>query len=141
MYATVGFGCIKLIATFGCLFLIDHPKFGRKRLHIAGLSGMCISSILIVITLTLSNAGYHWASYMNVLFILSFVVTFAFGPGPIPWFFTSELFDSATRGRAAAVSATSNWVANWMVGLTFLPINVSGIFRTQEEVIKLKYAF
>ncbi|CAO4378448.1 unnamed protein product [Caenorhabditis nigoni] len=123
MYATVGFGCIKLIATFGCLGLIDHPRFGRKRLHIAGLSGMCISSILIVITLTLSNAGFHWASYLNVLFILSFVVTFAFGPGPIPWFFTSELFDSATRGRAAAVSATSNWVANWMVGLTFLPIN------------------
>uniref|UniRef100_A0A8R1IN92 Major facilitator superfamily (MFS) profile domain-containing protein n=1 Tax=Caenorhabditis japonica TaxID=281687 RepID=A0A8R1IN92_CAEJA len=45
------------------------------------------------------------------------------GPGPIPWFFTSELFDSATRGKAAAVSASSNWIANWLVGLTFLPIN------------------
>ncbi|CAI2353671.1 unnamed protein product [Caenorhabditis sp. 36 PRJEB53466] len=123
LYATLGFGCVKLVATVFCLFLIDHPKFGRKRLHIGGLSGMCISSILIVITLTLSNAGYQWASYINILFILSFVVAFAFGPGPIPWFFTSELFDSASRGRAAAVSASSNWIANWLVGLTFLPIN------------------
>ncbi|CAI5453405.1 unnamed protein product [Caenorhabditis angaria] len=123
LYATLSFGCAKLVTTVICLFMIDHPRFGRKPLHLFGLIAMFFCSILIVITLTLTNDGYAWASYANIFCILMFVCFFAFGPGPIPWFFTSEVFDSTLRSKAASVSATTNWLSNWIVGLTFLPIN------------------
>ncbi|KIH50547.1 hypothetical protein ANCDUO_19374, partial [Ancylostoma duodenale] len=44
--------------------------------------------------------------------------------GSIPWFFVSEIFYSNARGNANAIATMTNWCANVVVGLTFLPINV-----------------
>lgn len=50
---------------------------------------------------------------------------FATGPGSIPWFLVTELFNSAARPMATAIAVTVNWVANFIVGLGFLPIQVT----------------
>ncbi|CAJ0914404.1 unnamed protein product, partial [Mesorhabditis belari] len=122
-YATIAMGSINVLMTVISVYLVDHPKFGRRLLHLIGLSVMFIASMLIVLALTMIKNGSKgtW-SYLAIAFVLLFVIGFATGPGSIPWFFVSELFGSGARGPASSVAAMVNWTANFFVGLLFLPI-------------------
>ncbi|CAD6197531.1 unnamed protein product [Caenorhabditis auriculariae] len=122
VYATIGMGAVNVLMTIVSVWLVDHPKFGRRSLLLMGMGGMCVSTVLIVIALGLSG-DYQWASYAAIAFVLLFVISFATGPGTIPWFFVSEIFDSSARGNANSIAVMVNWMANLFVGLTFLPIN------------------
>uniref|UniRef100_A0A914UIY0 Major facilitator superfamily (MFS) profile domain-containing protein n=1 Tax=Plectus sambesii TaxID=2011161 RepID=A0A914UIY0_9BILA len=131
-YATIGMGAVNVLMTIVSVYLVDHPRFGRRSLHLAGLGGMWLSSILIVVCLSISEMGkteptgeskYQWASYMAIFFVLTFVVSFATGPGSIPWFYVSEIFASGSRGNANSIAVMVNWTANFVVSVSFLPLN------------------
>lgn len=107
---------------------------------LTGLIGMMVSSILIVCALLLSRVEnvelpknsdgsnvslYPWASYFSIVFVLLFVISFATGPGSIPWFFVSEIFPSNARGPASAVACAVNWTANFLVTAGFPKLDVS----------------
>jgi len=47
---------------------------------------------------------------------------FAIGPGSIPWFLVSELFNQSARGAATSLAVWVNWAANFIVGIGFLPL-------------------
>lgn len=51
-YATILMGAINVTQTIISLWLVDHPKFGRRSLHLAGLTGMFISCLCIVLSLS-----------------------------------------------------------------------------------------
>ncbi|KAI1711917.1 sugar transporter domain-containing protein [Ditylenchus destructor] len=129
-YATIAMGFINVVQTMISVWLVDHPKFGRRSLHLIGLVGMAISSLLIVASMILAGektangqSQNQWASYASIVFVLLFVVSFATGPGSIPWFFVSELFPSNARGNANSIAVAANWLANGAVGISFLPLN------------------
>lgn len=151
-YATIAMGTINVLMTIVSVWLVDHPKFGRRSLHLGGMVGMFFSTIALVVALSIQiNSGAVWASYSAIGFVILFVVGFAVGPGnlinfktrnesvpgPIPWFFVSEIFPSSAVGNATSIACMVNWTANLLVGLLFLPINVSrtGDFTRNE----LKY--
>lgn len=69
---------------------------------------------------------------VGVIAVFLFVVMFATGPGSIPWFLVSELFAVNARGLASSLAVSINWGANFIVGLSFLPINVSCVFLEQK---------
>lgn len=54
-----------------------------------------------------------------LLAILAAVWSFAFGVGPIPWLYISEILPERIKGRAAALFTSLNWVASLCVGLVF----------------------
>lgn len=60
---------------------------------------------------------------------------FAIGPGSIPWFYVSELFSTSFRGAANAYAISSNWLANFCVGLLFLPWKVSLSVRETKHFV------
>ena len=66
-----------------------------------------------------------WLAYVSIVMVISFVVGFATGPGSIPWFFVTELFTQSARGMATSIAVVTNWTANFLVGLCFLPMQVS----------------
>lgn len=66
-----------------------------------------------------------WVSYISILLVILFVVMFAIGPGSIPWFLVSELFNQSARGAATSLAVAINWTANFIVGIGFLPLQVS----------------
>ena len=84
VYATIAMGLVNVLMTLVSVWLVDHPKFGRRSLHMAGLSGMLVSSCLIALCMKLAgeegskNALF---SYLSILFVILFVVAFATGPG------------------------------------------------------------
>jgi len=126
-YATIAMGTINVAQTLVSVWLVDHPKFGRRSLHLAGLVGMLFSTILIVVAMAIQNGGSNdaktFASYASIICVLLFVVAFATGPGSIPWFFVSEIFPSNARGKASSIAVLANWLANFVVGTSFLPLN------------------
>ncbi|CAJ0581254.1 unnamed protein product, partial [Mesorhabditis spiculigera] len=121
-YATIAMGAINVLMTIISVWLVDHPKFGRRSLHLTGLSVMFIASLLIVLALGMITGQTNAWSYGAIGFVLLFVIGFATGPGSIPWFFVSEIFGSGARGPASSVAAMVNWTANFLVGLFFLPL-------------------
>src|SRR5262249_13146920 len=51
-----------------------------------------------------------------------YVVAFGVSWGPVMWVLLGEMFPNRLRGAALAVSGATNWVANFAVTLTFLPL-------------------
>jgi len=78
--------------------------------------------LLIVVKLK-QDLG-QWVSYLSIILVILFVVMFATGPGSIPWFLVTELFNSSARPMATSIAVTVNWAANFIVGLGFLPMQV-----------------
>ena len=67
-------------------------RLGRRTLHLAGLSGIIVSSLLIIIasSLDVSKSG---VGILLVVSTLAFVVFFGVGPGCIAWLIAGELFN------------------------------------------------
>jgi hypothetical protein len=62
--------------------------------------------------------------YFAVMFMFLLVVLFSLGVGPIAWFITSEIFNHGARTLAVSLTVSANWFANFLVGQSFLPLQV-----------------
>ncbi|XP_063371967.1 solute carrier family 2, facilitated glucose transporter member 3-like [Cydia amplana] len=121
-YATLGTGAMNVLMTLVSLVLVEIA--GRKTLLLVGFSGMFISSVLLLAAM-LHVTTIAWMPYACIGLVILFVVMFAVGPGSIPWFLVTELFNQSSRPAAASVAVTVNWAANFLVGLTFLPLQLA----------------
>ncbi|XP_011304329.1 solute carrier family 2, facilitated glucose transporter member 1 isoform X2 [Fopius arisanus] len=117
--ATMGVGAMNVIMTLVSLVLVE--KCGRKTLLLLGFGGMVIDTALLTICITYASASTA-AAYLSIIFVILFVVFFAIGPGSIPWFLVSELFNQSARPAATSISIAINWSANFVVGIAFLPL-------------------
>ncbi|XP_059164340.1 solute carrier family 2, facilitated glucose transporter member 1-like [Physella acuta] len=115
-YATVGTGAVNVMMTFISALIMD--RAGRRTLHMIGLGGMCISSVVLVVCLTLHTTT-PWLSYISIVAVIIYIVFFATGPGAIPWFMVAELFTQSPRTAAVGVSVVVNWLCNFTVGIVF----------------------
>ncbi|XP_054709972.1 solute carrier family 2, facilitated glucose transporter member 1-like [Uloborus diversus] len=124
--ATLGLGIINVLMTLISLALIE--RAGRRTLHLVGLGGMMTMTILLTICLAWQK-NVPLLSYFSIVCMITFVIMFAIGPGPIPWFFVQELFGQGARPLATSIAVTVNWAANFIVGLGFLPLqNILGVY-------------
>uniref|UniRef100_A0AC35TYU7 MFS domain-containing protein n=1 Tax=Rhabditophanes sp. KR3021 TaxID=114890 RepID=A0AC35TYU7_9BILA len=129
-YGTLCISFSHLLVTCLSIVLIDHPRFGRRILHITGLSGMMVLTVVIALSLFAAESNgvlKVYGQYVSILGILLFALFFSIGPGSIPWFFVTELFDSNSRSQGNSIACLCNWLASFIVGLTFLPLtNIIG---------------
>ncbi|XP_062050642.1 solute carrier family 2, facilitated glucose transporter member 3 isoform X1 [Lepus europaeus] len=116
IYATIGAGVVNTIFTIVSVFLVE--RAGRRTLHLIGLGGMALCSVLMTVSLLLKDK-YDTMSLVCIAAILIYVAFFEIGPGPIPWFIVAELFSQGPRPAAMAVAGCSNWTSNFLVGLLF----------------------
>jgi SP family myo-inositol transporter-like MFS transporter 13 len=63
----------------------------------------------------------HGAALMVLISIMVYVASYAIGLGNVPWM-QSELFPLAVRSIGSGVATATNWGANFVIGLTFLPL-------------------
>ncbi|XP_046743697.1 solute carrier family 2, facilitated glucose transporter member 1-like isoform X1 [Diprion similis] len=123
-YATLGTSGVNVLMTVVSLVLVE--KAGRKTLLLAGFSGMFVSSILLTACLAFADT-VPVVAHLSIVVAILFVLFFAVGPGSIPWFLVSELFSQGARPAATAVAIFTNWAANFVVSMGFLPLkNVLG---------------
>jgi MFS family permease len=77
-YANLGLGAVYIIAAVISIYLMD--RRGRRFLHLVGLGGMLVTSVILVISLVVHAPGQalHIVSLVTTLFFAAF---FSIGPG------------------------------------------------------------
>jgi MFS transporter, SP family, arabinose:H+ symporter len=86
-------------------------RIGRRKLSMAGYSGMAVSAVLAAIGL-----GYMTGTAKIVIVMIGldvFIASFALGVGGTGWLIQGEAFPTNVRGQAAAMAATIDWLANF----------------------------
>ncbi|KAL3228031.1 hypothetical protein MRX96_003962 [Rhipicephalus microplus] len=128
--ATLGLGLVNVLMTLVSMVVVE--RAGRRTLLLTGLAGMAICTVVLTITLALKDHA-TWVSYISIAGLAMFVITFAVGPGSIPWFLVTELFGQGARPIATSLAVAVNWAANFIVGLAF-PSSHGVLPATQEEI-------
>ncbi|ERF70603.1 hypothetical protein EPUS_02469 [Endocarpon pusillum Z07020] len=122
------------LATIAAFYLID--RVGRRRILLYTIPGMVIALLLCAFAFTFINlapptdqqgtvAGSSTPSRLPAVAILIslllYVIPYATGLGPVPWQ-QSELFPLSVRSLGSSLSTSTNWLCNFVVGVTFLPM-------------------
>jgi sugar porter (SP) family MFS transporter len=92
---------------------------GRKPLLLAGLIGMSASLFAVGVAALILPAH---STTLFIIAIVAFVVftnTFSATWGPVLWVLLAEIFPLAIRGTAMAIATLFNWLAAFVVSLTF----------------------
>jgi MFS transporter, SP family, arabinose:H+ symporter len=102
-------GAVNVVATYFAFRWID--KVGRRRLAIGGYAGMTVFILLAAAGVAFLT---HIPQTVIVMIGFSFFITsFAIGVGGTGWLIQGEVFPTAVRGRAAAIGACVDWLANY----------------------------
>ena len=115
MLFTVIMGIINISFTLVAVFTVE--KLGRKPLLISGSIGMAIGAFAVA----LSNIA-ALPAWVPVAGIMLYSASFMFSWGPICWVYISELFPNTIRSQATAVAVAFQWVFNFIVSSTFVPL-------------------
>ncbi|KAG7309705.1 hypothetical protein JYU34_004198 [Plutella xylostella] len=117
--ASIGVGSVLFVMAIVSIPLMD--RLGRRSLQLCGLGGMALFSVLMTVALN-TYENNTTMSVFAVVFTFLYVAFFGVGPSSIPWMILSELFGQGARSAAVSVGALTNWFANFIVGLTFIPL-------------------
>jgi SP family sugar:H+ symporter-like MFS transporter len=120
-------GLVNILATLPAIALID--RAGRKPLLLAGSAGMTVTLAVMAAVFATARIGAdgrpllgHGAAVIGLAAANLYIVAFAMSWGPVMWVLLGEMFPNRMRGAALAVSGATNWVANFAVTVTFLPL-------------------
>lgn len=121
---TVITSVINVLTTLIAIALID--KIGRKPLLLIGSTGMAITLITMAVifgTATLDANGQPTlpgaSGYVALIAANLFVVAFGMSWGPVVWVLLGEMFPNRIRAAALGLAAAGQWVANWLITVTF----------------------
>ncbi|SKC75308.1 sugar porter family MFS transporter [Krasilnikoviella flava] len=112
--------------TFIAIALID--KVGRRPLLLIGSAGMAVSLGLMAVCFTQATGSGDTISLPDPWSIVAlvaanaFVVFFGATWGPLMWVLLGEMFPNRIRAAALGVGAAANWIANFVITLTFPPM-------------------
>jgi MFS transporter, SP family, sugar:H+ symporter len=120
-------GLVNILATIPAIALID--RAGRKPLLLAGSVGMALTLGAMAGVFATAGVGAngrpllsHAAAVAGLAAANLYIVAFAMSWGPVMWVLLGEMFPNQMRGAALAVSGATNWVTNFAVTVTFLPL-------------------
>jgi sugar porter (SP) family MFS transporter len=123
-----------IAVTFIAIALVD--RIGRRPILLAGSVGMALS--LGTMALAFSQADVvndapslpgAWGPIALVAANV-FVVSFGASWGPVVWVLLGEIFPNRIRARALGVAAAAQWIANFLITVTFPPLAATSLVLT-----------
>lgn len=126
--ASVINGLINVLSTIVAILIVD--RVGRRPMLLAGSLGMTVTLGVMAVAFsqampTVSETGEAtvalpgaWGPIALVaanLFVVSFAITW----GPVVWVLLGEIFPNYLRAAALAVAAAAQWLANFLITVTF----------------------
>ncbi|MBQ8454874.1 MAG: D-xylose transporter XylE [Bacteroidaceae bacterium] len=115
MVNTVIMGVVNIIFTLFAVFTVE--KLGRKPLLICGSLGMAIGAFGVALTF-----GHEGQILITMISIMIYSASFMFSWGPICWVLIAEIFPNTIRGAAVAIAVAFQWIFNFIVSSTFVPM-------------------
>ncbi|MGW1172602.1 sugar porter family MFS transporter [Kitasatospora sp. NPDC002543] len=114
---------INILGTVIAIVLVD--RIGRKPLALIGSAGMAVA---------LGTAGWAFSSATGsgdnltlpdlqgtvaLIAANAFVLFFAMSWGVVVWVMLGEMFPNRIRAAALSVAASAQWIANWVITVSF----------------------
>ncbi len=115
MVITVFMGVVNILFTLVAIFTVE--KWGRKPLLIWGSIGMAIGALGVAVTF-----GHAGLEFVTAASIMVYAASFMFSWGPITWVLIAEIFPNTIRGGAVAIAVAFQWIFNFIVSSTFVPM-------------------
>ncbi|MCR4844202.1 MAG: D-xylose transporter XylE [Bacteroidales bacterium] len=115
MLFTVIMGVVNISFTLVAVFTVE--KLGRKPLLITGSLGMALGAFGVALSNVVSLPAL-----VPVLSIMVYSASFMFSWGPICWVYIAELFPNTIRSQATAWAVAFQWIFNFVVSSTFVPM-------------------
>ena len=115
MVVTVFMGIINILFTLVAVFTVE--KLGRKPLLIWGSLGMAVGAFGVAVTF-----GHEGLEMVTAVSIMVYSASFMFSWGPICWVLIAEIFPNTIRGAAVAIAVAFQWIFNFIVSSTFVPM-------------------
>lgn len=116
MMQTVVMGIVNILFTLLAVFTVE--KWGRKPLLISGSVGMAVGAFGVA----LCNVLIGLPPILSVICIMVYSASFMFSWGPICWVLIAEIFPNTIRGAAVAIAVAFQWIFNFVVSSTFVPM-------------------
>ncbi|MCY9784904.1 sugar porter family MFS transporter [Nocardiopsis sp. EMB25] len=126
---------INIIGTVIAMLLVD--RVGRKPLAVVGSAGMAVSLGLAAWAFSFTTetaAGIALPDLQGAVALVAahaFVLFFALSWGVVVWVMLGEMFPNRIRAAALGVAACAQWVANWLITVSFPSLsewNLSGSY-------------
>ena len=115
MMLTVFMGIINISFTLVAVFTVE--KLGRKPLLISGSLGMALGAFGVALTF-----GNDSLALVTAASLLVYSASFMFSWGPITWVLIAEIFPNTIRGAAVAIAVAFQWISNFIVSSSFVPM-------------------
>lgn len=115
MVQTVIMGVVNILFTLVAVFTVE--KWGRKPLLITGSIGMAIGAFGVALTF-----GNMDMAVVTMVSIMIYSASFMMSWGPICWVLIAEIFPNTIRGAAVAIAVAFQWIFNWIVSASFVPM-------------------
>jgi len=115
-----------IAVTFVAIALVD--RVGRRPILLFGSAGMALS--LATMSVAFSQADVvdgapslpgAWGPVALVAANV-FVVSFGASWGPVVWVLLGEIFPTRIRARALGIAAAAQWIANFLITVSFPPL-------------------
>ena len=115
---------INVLVTLVAIFLVD--RVGRKPILLSGSLLMAVSLATMALCFAFSTTDAEgavslpapWGPIALVAANL-FVIGFGASWGPLVWVLLGEIFPSRIRGKALGVAAGAQWIANFLITVSF----------------------
>ena len=115
MILTVFMGIVNISFTLVAVFTVE--KLGRKPLLICGSLGMALGAFGVAVTF-----GHANLELVTAVSLLVYSASFMFSWGPICWVLIAEIFPNTIRGAAVAIAVAFQWISNFIVSSSFVPM-------------------
>uniref|UniRef100_W4VSE6 Putative sugar transporter n=1 Tax=Phaedon cochleariae TaxID=80249 RepID=W4VSE6_PHACE len=117
-------GVVLFLASFGGPFLVDRK--GRRFLLIVSATGLIISESILGLYFYLqteTDVSVDSFSWLPIVCLVVFTITFNIGFGPLPFTITSEVLPSNVKFLLATVTGFSGWLVSFVVTKFFNDLN------------------
>lgn len=126
LLATGVVGVVNVVTTIPAMLIID--RVGRKPLLIAGSTGMFLCQLIIGIIVAKCQGDWQShkaAGWGAVVMVWLYIVNFAYSWGPASWTLIAEIFPLSIRAKGTTISASSNWMNNFIIAFITPPMLAS----------------
>ena len=106
-----------LVIFIGIMLSVFQQALGRKPLLITGSIGMAIGALMVALCNLVTLPPI-----VSVVSIMVYSASFMFSWGPICWVLIAEIFPNTIRGAAVAIAVAFQWIFNFIVSSTFVPM-------------------
>ncbi|MER5646771.1 sugar porter family MFS transporter [Streptosporangium sp. NPDC002524] len=139
---------INIVGTFVAIALVD--RIGRRPLLLIGSAGMTVALAVAAWAFSAgvpSGETVKLPEAQGTVALVSahvFVLFFALSWGVIVWVLLGEMFPNRIRAAALSVAAAAQWVANWLITVSFPSLsewNLAGAYVGYAAFAALSFVF